>query len=156
MIIDNVNEEVTKCIEALGFDVLEIDPHFAFNQLTYKVFIDTIPPGTIDHPTGGVTIDDCAKVSEAVSELLDELDPWQEPYTLEVSSPGVFRELKTEKDWSRALSQRVRAIAKTGKTRVGYVNWFNDKELCIGEDNEIFDRATTKVNMQPILDFKDD
>lgn len=47
---------------------------------------------------GGITIDDCQLVSEYLSDKLDEADPIEENYFLEVSSPGLDRPLKTDKD----------------------------------------------------------
>ncbi|MCR4434594.1 MAG: ribosome maturation factor RimP [Clostridiales bacterium] len=54
----------------------------------------------IDKP-GGVSIDDCQAVSEAVSEELDKVDPIEQSYFLEVSSPGLDRPLKKEKDFEK-------------------------------------------------------
>ncbi|GAA0495843.1 ribosome maturation factor RimP [Salinibacillus aidingensis] len=48
---------------------------------------------------GGVDIEECGKVSEALSEKLDEAEPVKDPYYLEVSSPGVERPLKKEQDF---------------------------------------------------------
>ena len=56
---------------------------------------------------GGVTILDCENVSRAVSPLLDEPDFIGEPYTLEVSSPGLGRPLKKDKDYQRNLGKPV-------------------------------------------------
>ena len=56
---------------------------------------------------GGVTILDCENVSRAVSPLLDEPDFIGEPYTLEVSSPGLGRPLKKDKDYIRNLGKPV-------------------------------------------------
>ena len=53
---------------------------------------------------GGVTIDDCEAFSRAVDPLLDEADPIEQSYTLEVSSPGVEREL-TRRGVSREVAQ---------------------------------------------------
>lgn len=50
---------------------------------------------------GGVTIDDCEKTSRAIEKILDEKDPIKTPYILEVSSPGLDRPLKKEKDFQR-------------------------------------------------------
>lgn len=50
---------------------------------------------------GGVRLSDCEKISEQVSELLDEVDPIPHAYFLEVSSPGIERTLKREKDFIR-------------------------------------------------------
>jgi ribosome maturation factor RimP len=50
---------------------------------------------------GGVTLDDCTRVSQEVGRSLDVEDFIQTPYTLEVSSPGLTRPLKTEKDFMK-------------------------------------------------------
>lgn len=56
---------------------------------------------------GGITIDDCVAVSEELSIKLDESDPIKESYSLEVSSSGVERHLKTEKDFERCKNEEV-------------------------------------------------
>lgn len=60
----------------------------------------------IDKP-GGITLDDCQKVSEQLSEELDKVDPIKENYFLEVSSPGLDRPLKKEKDFIRFKGELV-------------------------------------------------
>lgn len=60
----------------------------------------------IDKP-GGVTIDDCQAVSEEVSEKLDKIDPIEQSYFLEVSSPGLDRPLKKEKDFEKYKGETV-------------------------------------------------
>ncbi|MFZ5758670.1 MAG: ribosome maturation factor RimP [Thermodesulfobacteriota bacterium] len=55
----------------------------------------------------GVGIDDCARVSREVGHLLDVEDLIAEKYHLEVSSPGLDRPLKTEKDFIRALGEKI-------------------------------------------------
>ncbi len=60
----------------------------------------------IDKP-GGITLDDCQIMSVAVSEKLDENDPIKEAYYLEVSSPGLDRPLKTDKDLKRNLGKDI-------------------------------------------------
>ncbi len=60
----------------------------------------------IDKPEG-ITLDDCQKVSEKLSIILDEVDPIEENYFLEVSSPGIDRPLKTDDDFKRALNEDV-------------------------------------------------
>lgn len=56
---------------------------------------------------GGIDIAECGEVSEQLSEKLDETDPIQENYFLEVSSPGVERPLKTEDDFEKNINQHV-------------------------------------------------
>jgi len=60
----------------------------------------------IDKP-GGITIDDCETVSRRLSDLLDEKDFIEEAYILEVSSPGLGRPLKKDKDLERSLGESV-------------------------------------------------
>ena len=57
-----------------------------------RVLIDTVPPGN-------VTIDMCETVNRALDRRLDELDPIPQSYYLEVSSPGINRELYRESDF---------------------------------------------------------
>lgn len=60
----------------------------------------------IDKP-GGITVDDCETVSRALSDLLDREDYIAESYILEVSSPGLGRPLKKEKDFARSMGEEV-------------------------------------------------
>ena len=60
----------------------------------------------IDKP-GGITIDDCEKISRALSDQLDEKNFIEESYILEVSSPGLGRPLKKEKDFVRSQGESV-------------------------------------------------
>ena len=66
---------------------------------------------------GGITVDDCEAVSRRMSDLLDEQDFIEESYIFEVSSPGLGRPLKKEKDYKRSVGKEVeirtyRAIEK--------------------------------------------
>lgn len=56
---------------------------------------------------GGIAIDDCEVVSRALSEILDQKDFIQDAYILEVSSPGLGRPLKKEKDFVRSMGEEV-------------------------------------------------
>lgn len=60
----------------------------------------------IDKP-GGITIEDCETVSRRLSEILDERDYLEDAYIMEVSSPGLGRPLKKEKDFKRSLGTEV-------------------------------------------------
>ncbi len=60
----------------------------------------------IDKP-GGITVDDCEIVNRALGDILDEKDFIEESYILEVSSPGLGRPLKKERDFERSLGEEV-------------------------------------------------
>lgn len=55
----------------------------------------------------GITLDDCQILSRIISEKLDEVDPIEENYMLEISSPGLDRQLKKDKDFEREKGKEV-------------------------------------------------
>lgn len=67
-----------------------------------------------DRP-GGIDLDTCATVSGEISRLLDVADPIPGRYTLEVSSPGLDRPLKTAADFTRHQGKRVRIVLALGQ-----------------------------------------
>lgn len=84
---------------------------------------------------GGINIDDCELVSRALSDKLDELDFIEEAYILEVSSPGLGRPLKKDKDLKRSLGEKVevrtyRAIEKQ-KEFTGVLKSFDEESITI-------------------------
>ena len=81
---------ITPVIEDLGCELVRV------RLITGKESILQI---MIEKPEGGVEVDDCARVSTAVSATLDVEDPIVEAYTLEVSSPGIDRPLTRLKDF---------------------------------------------------------
>jgi ribosome maturation factor RimP len=67
----------------------------------------------VDRP-GGVGLDDCERASLAASAILDAYDPIDVRYSLEVSSPGAERPLRTEEEWRAALGRRVHVRFRDG------------------------------------------
>lgn len=86
---------------------------------------------TIDGP-GGVTLDDCQRVSEAVDGPLDEADPIPGSYYLEVSSPGLDRPLVKPADYVRFAGRQVRV--RTVEPIDGRRNWQGRLDGLHGED----------------------
>lgn len=60
----------------------------------------------VDKPEG-INIEDCQLVSDSLSEILDEVDPIEQSYILEVSSPGLDRHLKTPEDYEKYKDHKV-------------------------------------------------
>ena len=65
--------------------------------------------------SGGIDLDTCALVSQELSRMLDADDPIVGRYTLEVTSPGLDRPLRTSADFRRALGRRVRIVLPAGQ-----------------------------------------
>ncbi|MCB2129108.1 MAG: ribosome maturation factor RimP [Rhodobacteraceae bacterium] len=83
-------EIVAPTIEGLGFELVRI----RLMGGVYKTL-----QIMADRPEGGIDVDDCGKISVAVSAVLDVEDPIEDQYTLEVSSPGIDRPLTRLKDF---------------------------------------------------------
>src|ERR1700684_2218034 len=90
-------------IEALGFELVEIEFARGGQGGVLRIFIDR----RADNSSIGVTVDDCARVSNAVSEVLESQDPIKGHYTLEVSSPGFDRILRTRAHFERFVGERI-------------------------------------------------
>lgn len=84
---------------------------------------------------GGVNIDDCAAMSRAVDEPLDEADPIDKAYFLEVCSPGLERELRREEHFAAYIGQKIKVklIRAVDGVREfsGVLNSFADGELTV-------------------------
>ena len=101
----------------------------------------------IDKP-GGITVDDCETVSRAFSDILDEKDYIEDTYIFEVSSPGLGRPLKKEKDFARSIGEEVeirtyRAIDRQ-KEFIGILTEYDKDTVTIeyeDETTQVFERA---------------
>lgn len=83
-------EIIQPVIEGLGYELVRV------RMLGGKTKAMQI---MAERPDGGIEVDDCAKISTAVSAILDVEDPFEDPYALEVSSPGIDRPLTRFKDF---------------------------------------------------------
>lgn len=81
---------VTPVIEGLGYELIRLR---LMGGLTKTLQI------MADRPEGGINVEDCAKISTAISAALDVEDPLEDAYSLEVSSPGIDRPLTRLKDF---------------------------------------------------------
>jgi len=91
-------ELLEPAVGAMGYELADIDAHLGRRGLL-RLFIDR---------EGGVTVDDCQRVSEQVSALLDVEDPLPGSYVLEVSSPGFDRRLRKREHFERFAGERAR------------------------------------------------
>ena len=82
----------------LGYDLVDLEYSAGRTNATVRLFIDKAE---------GVGLDDCERVSREVSALLDVEDPIPTTYTLEVSSPGFDRVLRTQAHFGRFVGSRV-------------------------------------------------
>ncbi len=95
----SVIEKIQPTVTALGYEIVDVEFEKKNGEDNLTIFID-IP--------SGVSLDDCEKVHYAVDPLLDELDPTAgKPYILNVSSPGLDRPFKKQRDYERNYGKEV-------------------------------------------------
>ena len=85
-----------------GYDLVDLEYNRHGSQQIIQLFID--------NPNGigiGIGIDDCMAVNQIVQEVMDIEDPISEAYTVEVSSPGIFRKLRTAEHYKAFTGQRI-------------------------------------------------
>lgn len=102
MPVRKVEEIITPSLEAMGYRVVRVRLSGGKDAATLQVMIeskDSQTAGALDD--GGITADDCADASRAISALLDVEDPIPNAYVLEVSSPGIDRPLVEASDFAR-------------------------------------------------------
>ena len=87
----------------------------------------------VDLPEGGIDIEQCVQVSERLSAILDENDPIEQNYYLEVSSPGAERPLKKDADFEKAVGKYINVKTyepiKDMKEFEGYLTAYNVESL---------------------------
>lgn len=98
--------EVLDKVRELGSNLLK-DREIELVDLTYRREGSDMILRLIVDKKGGITVDECGWVNEALGELLDKEDIISERYILEVSSPGLDRPLKTRKDFERVVGKVV-------------------------------------------------
>jgi ribosome maturation factor RimP len=140
-------------IEALGYELVDIEFAREGRGGVLRIFIDRPPTS---QPDAAVTVDDCARVSHAVSEVLEVDDPIKGHYTLEVSSPGFDRILRTRAHFERFVGEKIFAELKLpmdGRRRfAGVLKSVSDDTIVVEVDGKAhklpFDRIQ-KARLRP-------
>ena len=119
-------------IDANNFELVDVEFVKEGSDWYLRVYIDK---------DGGITVDDCELISRAFNEILDREDYISEQYIFEVSSPGLMRPLKKEKDYKRSMGKELeirtyRAINRE-KEFYGILKSYDENSVTIeNEDGE--------------------
>ncbi len=143
-------EKVNPIIEQMGYEVIEIDYSKHVDGMNLIFYIDN---------DKGITIDDCEKVTRAIDPVLEELDPTDnKPYILSVSSPGIDRPLKTERDFKRNESKEIEItlFSKLNGKKLfkGVLKAWSESQITIfdGKEDVTLERKLI-ANIAPVIKF---
>jgi ribosome maturation factor RimP len=119
-----VNRLIEPIIDEMGFELVNVEYLSEHGRWVLRVYVDE---------EGGITLDDCARVSREIGNLIDVQDIVPHEYVLEVSSPGLNRPLVREKDFERAVGKKVKLqmvnAVDERRNFTGYLKAFEDGTL---------------------------
>lgn len=132
-VIEKVTAIAEPLLDAEGMELVDIEYRKEQMGWVLRLFIDK---------EQGITLDECTTISRELGNLLDVKDPVAHSYHLEISSPGLNRPLKKEKDFLRFKGKKVRI--KTAhpigdrKNFVGILSDYKDGTIYVSIDQELF------------------
>lgn len=133
----NIEEKVEKLIESkvnnIGYELYDVEYAKEGKDYFLRIFIDK---------DGGINLDDCEKVNNEITDLLDEADYIKEQYFLEVSSPGIERILRKDKHLQSGIGKEVevklfKKDQNNNKQYIGILKSFDSQTLTIETQEEI-------------------
>lgn len=145
-----VEELVTPIVEKHGCELVEVEYAKKVDGMNLTIYIDA---------ENGIQLEHCEKIHNEIDPLLDELDPTDnEPYILNVSSPGLDRPIKTDRDFRRNIGKEIEiklyAPINKKKVFVGELKSFNDDIVEIIENGTDVEIDRQKIaNIVPVLKF---
>lgn len=149
--VKRTEEYLDKLSTELDFELVDVEFVKEAGEYYLRVYCDM-------DKEGGISIDDCVEISRHLSDWLDEKDFIDEGYILEVSSPGLGRTLKKDKDFLREIGKEVELKlykAREGiKDFEGVLKSFDAENIIIENDEgeEVFARKGI-ANIRLKIDF---
>ena len=120
-------------VEAQGMELYDIEYLHEYGRWVLRLYIDK---------ENGITLDDCELINNAVEPVLDALDPIQNPYVLEVSSPGIERKLVKDRHYLNNLGEYVEVKLKKPIKERGKQKKFRGTLINLEDDFLIISEGT--------------
>ena len=148
-IVESIIEMVEPVINDEALDLVDVEYKKLGKTWTLRIFIDS---------DQGVTVDDCQKVSRQVGDMIEIDDLISNPFVLEVSSPGLDRPLKKEKDFLRFKNKAVQVKTfspmENRKIFLGTIQDCKNKILFLDEEGVSIEISLDKISKaKPIIEF---
>ncbi len=149
IVLDRIKEIVSKILCDNNIELVDITYKREGRVMVLRILADK---------EGGITVDECARMNEIISETMDREDFIDEKYSLEVSSPGLDRLLKTKKDFLRVKGKRIRVHTYEpidGKKEfVGILEAVDDDNIAVSDkDARLIKMPLNKIS-KATFDYK--
>lgn len=149
----NIEEKVGSLlqekIEKLGYELYDVEYGKEGADYFLRIYIDK---------PEGIDIEDCEKVSQEINPVLDEVDYIQETYFLEVSSPGIERNIRKEKHLEASIGQKIEVHLfkpiEGKKIWVGILQEWNKEDVCLLEEEKTIKLPRADISkMKTVYDW---
>ncbi len=148
---EKVEELVAKPINDLGYDVYDVMYVKEGKDNYLRIFIDN---------SEGISLEDCEKVNNAITDMLDDANYIKDQYFLEISSPGIERHIRKEKHLQQSIGEDV--YVKTfdiipnlkSKEITGVLKEFDENSILIELDNDTENENIVKIDRKNIALMK--
>ncbi len=149
-IIERLRTIATSAVEASGIELVHVEMAGTKRDQVVRVYIDK---------EGGVTLDDCSRVSQKIEAVLDAEDLIPARYVLEVSSPGIERQLYSLADFERFTGKlakvKTREAINGQKTFAGYIKSVDGSRIVFDDrtsgtiefDHADIEKANLKIDL---------
>ena len=138
--IKQIRDLILPLLDSQQVDLIDLDLKGRSGSHVLRIYVDT---------DEGISLDQCAALSRQISDLLDTRDLISDRYRLEVSSPGLDRPLKTERDFKRNLGRTAKVIyieKEEEKTLTGIIEHVDNNQVLFNQNkNQI------KIEISTIL-----
>ena len=149
-IIREITQIAYPILDEKDFELVDVEYLSEHGTWVLRIYVDK---------EGGITLDECGLLSREIGELIDVKDILQHEYVLEVSSPGLDRPLKKEKDFLGSIGKRIKIKmlepVNGRRNFTGYLQDFNNGTLALDEENQVIFlsfQAVEKANL--VYDFE--
>jgi len=149
-IIREITQIAYPILDEKDFELVDVEYLSEHGTWVLRIYVDK---------EGGITLDECGLLSREIGELIDVKDILQHEYVLEVSSPGLDRPLKKERDFLGSIGKKIKIKmlepVNGRRNFTGYLQDFNNGTLALDEENQVIFlsfQAVEKANL--VYDFE--
>lgn len=132
-IVLNTTQLIEPVLQEMGFELVDIEYLSENGRWILRIYVDK---------EGGITVDECARVSKELGDLIDVKELFLNEYIMEVSSPGLNRALKKEKHIIQSIGKKIKvrmAVPTNGRRNfTGHLRNFQNGTLSLETKDQLF------------------
>lgn len=129
--LETVSHLIEPILDEMGVELVDVEYHHEQGRWVLRIYVDM---------AGGISVEDCARVSREIEDLIEVKDVFPQSYVLEVSSPGLNRPLKKERDFVRAIGEKIKVKMReplNGRRNFsGYLRAVKDGRVALDIQND--------------------